>query len=267
MKLSVIVVSLNAGKELKKTIQSVLDQTSDEFEIVIKDGGSTDGSLEFLPTDDRIRLFVQKDRGIYDAMNQAAKKAEGDYVIFMNCGDTFYAEDNISTICRNIDACGDSELNTIFYGDCYTVNRDAIVHYPEVFDDYFCFSKTLCHQATVFPRRLFEIREYQGDRFPVCGDFEFYVNAYCHGTKFKKIPAVLANYEGGGASETVKNRKRAIEEKKMILKENFDAAAYRKNWIKLQLHGKGITQMLAKSKYLYSAYSYLAGVVYREKNK
>ena len=68
---SIVVVCLNPGEKLLKTVQSVLNQKYGNYEIVVKDGGSTDGSLEQLPADSRIRVYTRPDCGIYDAMNQA----------------------------------------------------------------------------------------------------------------------------------------------------------------------------------------------------
>ena len=72
---SIVVVSLNPGEKLVPTLKSVLDQDYGNFEIIIKDGGSTDGSvekLEELPADSRIRFFREPDKGIYDGMNPGA---------------------------------------------------------------------------------------------------------------------------------------------------------------------------------------------------
>ena len=84
IRFSIITVCLNAGEDLIATVTDTLCQTYENFEIVVKDGFSTDGSVEKLPADDRIRLVRKKDTGIYDAMNQAVREATGDYLIFMN---------------------------------------------------------------------------------------------------------------------------------------------------------------------------------------
>ena len=95
---SIIVVCLNPGNKLKMTIDSIRMQTYDNYEIIVKDGMSEDGSVETLPQDERIRLFQKQDKGIYDAMNQAAEHINGRYVYFLNCGDVFNdAEDRKST--------------------------------------------------------------------------------------------------------------------------------------------------------------------------
>ena len=95
---SIVIVSLNPGKKLAKTVKSVLRQEYGNFEIIIKDGGSTDGSLPedvpaegaCLAADSRVRIFRGPDRGIYDGMNQALPEINGDYVLFLNCGDSLY---------------------------------------------------------------------------------------------------------------------------------------------------------------------------------
>lgn len=77
---SIIVVCLNAGQRLQDTVESILGQRYENFEVVVKDGGSSDGSIEMLGNifqDERIRVYTQKDNGIYDAMNQAVKMAKG----------------------------------------------------------------------------------------------------------------------------------------------------------------------------------------------
>ena len=96
MKFSIITVCLNPGEKLGITLESVLGQTCEDAEIIVKDGCSRDGSVEKWqrehggdPGADRVRIFVEKDSGIYDAMNQAAAHAQGEFLLFLNCGDAF----------------------------------------------------------------------------------------------------------------------------------------------------------------------------------
>ena len=93
---SILVVCLNAGSKLEQTITSIQAQDFTDYEIIVKDGGSTDGSLDFLKG--QLRILQQKDSGIYDAMNQAAEAARGRYVYFLNCGDFFAERDVLSKI-------------------------------------------------------------------------------------------------------------------------------------------------------------------------
>ena len=91
MKISVITVVYNDLAGLKKTAESVLSQTSADFEYIILDGESTDGTVEYMNSlQFRGKKKSQSDSGIYNAMNTAVKMAEGDYCLFMNAGDTFH---------------------------------------------------------------------------------------------------------------------------------------------------------------------------------
>ena len=95
MKFSIITVCLNAGNDLSDTVDSILNQTYNDYELIIKDGMSTDGSIEKLPQNSHIKLIQCKDSGIYDAMNQGIMEAQGDYCIFINAGDTIYCNDTL----------------------------------------------------------------------------------------------------------------------------------------------------------------------------
>ena len=124
MLFSIITVCFNAGEKLKNTLENILAQTYGDFEIIVKDGGSTDKSLESIPEDSRIKVFSEKDKGIYDAMNIAVSQASGDYVIFMNCGDSFYDENVLKNAAVNMSDKPDSK---IYYGDAYFASAKEII--------------------------------------------------------------------------------------------------------------------------------------------
>jgi len=258
MKFSIVIVTLNAGENLLKTIHSIKKQKYTDYEIIIKDGGSDDNSISTVTTDNQTKVYIEKDSGIYDAMNQALDNVSGDLIIFLNSGDTFYNDNVLSTIDDFISKVKGYEPGTIFYGDCYTVNRNSYVKYPDVFDDYTCFTKTLCHQATVYTSNLFYKRKFNLN-YKIASDFEYYVHSYKHGVKFVHIPIVMVNYLGGGASEIYINRKKSINESEIILKENFSEIQFKKIKKKMLLTGLLIKRWLAGSKLLYKPYSNLAG--------
>jgi len=81
---SIIVVSLNAEKTIGITLNSILEQTCTDYEIVIKDGKSKDNTLGMIPENEKIRIYSESDRSVYDAMNQALDYAKGKFIIFMN---------------------------------------------------------------------------------------------------------------------------------------------------------------------------------------
>lgn len=81
IKFSIITVCLNAGNDLLETVESTLKQSYDEFEIIVKDGFSKDGSIEKLPQNKKVCVYQERDKNVYDAMNQAIAYATGDYSI------------------------------------------------------------------------------------------------------------------------------------------------------------------------------------------
>jgi glycosyltransferase involved in cell wall biosynthesis len=117
MKLSVITINYNNCDGLRKTIESVVSQTFTDFEYIIIDGGSTDGSVDVIKEyAGRIDYWVsERDRGCYHAMNKGVKVAQGEYVIFMNSGDSFYTNDVIDAFVKENPTedvlCGDMFLS------------------------------------------------------------------------------------------------------------------------------------------------------------
>ena len=102
MKFSIITVSLNSGPKLLETVENILKQTYKDFEIIVKDGGSTDESLSKVKdlNSPFVKVVETPDKGIYDAMNEAVKYATGDYVLFLNAGDKFYSGDVLERVAR-----------------------------------------------------------------------------------------------------------------------------------------------------------------------
>ena len=257
---SIIIVSLNSGDSLLFTINSVLEQNYSNFEIIVKDGMSSDSSLINIPNNDRrIKIFKKPDKGIYDAMNQAIQYAKGRFVIFMNCGDSFYDSKVLNNLCNFLE-----EENAIYYGNCYTRNRGYVLKYPDVFNDYVCFTKTLCHQSTIYPLKLLKQRSFNTD-YRIDADFEYYVNAYCNGTKIKHIDMIISNYEGGGVSETPKNRKESIKKAKLILKKNLGNKRYYLAKFKADLRLFSFKQWLSSLSWFYPLYIKIAAKHYGRK--
>ena len=115
IRFSVVTVCLNAEDTIQDTIQSVIKQTYDNYEYIIMDGISTDGTLDLIKKydDKHIILYSEKDTGLYNAMNKAAMHCNSDYIIFMNSGDCFHDKNVLQD-----NAYFASEKNTdIIYGN------------------------------------------------------------------------------------------------------------------------------------------------------
>ncbi len=114
---SIIVVCRNAGKKLHDTIASIRSQTEKNYEIVVQDGLSTDGSVEGLTAGTDLKVFRERDEGIYDAMNRAVSHTEGKYLFFLNCGDYFADENVLAQVKREIEkhgGPGGADLSVVF---------------------------------------------------------------------------------------------------------------------------------------------------------
>lgn len=124
-KISIITVSFNAVNVIEETILSVIGQTYPNIEYIIIDGGSTDGTTDIIKKyADKISYWISEpDKGIYDGMNKGIDKVTGDWVNFMNAGDSFYNKDVVKKIfSQKID----SHIEVI-YGDSYTIYSDKEV--------------------------------------------------------------------------------------------------------------------------------------------
>lgn len=221
---SILVVSLNPGGKLVETIRSVTEQTYKDYEVVVKDGGSRDGSLdmlkEFLRAEsagERVRILEQADSGIYDGMNQATRAAKGEYLYFLNCGDFFASEDALAQAAGEIeDVLRRGDTPGIFYGDILDALRGQVVASNPRMDNFACYRNVPCHQACIYHYSLFEERGYD-PAYRVRADYEHFLwSCFRRDARPRYIPVTLASYEGGGFSETPENRRRSAREHREI---------------------------------------------------
>ena len=233
---SIIVVCLNAGDKLHETVRSIQRQTEQDYQIIIKDGISTDrATTEYLAqmeresvSDSRISVYRnEKDSGIYDAMNQAVRHILGDYVIFLNCGDLFCDEQVLARVREQIEQCagtGNEDLDNngrrvphIFYGNICERMTGTMVQSNPVIDDFACYRNLPCHQACFYEAALLRERGFD-TKYRVRADYEHFLWCYYQGgAKPVYMPVTVAFYEGGGFSETGENRRRSKQEHKEIV--------------------------------------------------
>ena len=144
-KISVVTINYNDKNGLNKTILSVLQQSTNNFEYIIIDGGSTDGSARLLEDyKDQISFSVtENDNGIYHAMNKGIRAATGEFIIFMNSGDVFYDETIIEKILVKL-----KDGDEIIYGDvlinsAVSENTSIQIH-PEKLTFRYFYERTIC---------------------------------------------------------------------------------------------------------------------------
>lgn len=226
MKFSIITVCLNPGEKLKATLESVLRQTCGDVEVVLKDGGSTDGSVECwrkenasLPGAERVRVIVEKDAGIYDAMNQAVSLAKGDFLLFLNCGDVFPDNGVLERTARIIEEeerAGTDMDRLVLYGDTYSGKNDVTIASAPVITGFTCYRNIPCHQSCVYSAALCRERPYDL-RYKIRADYDHFLWCfYCGGAKMLHMDFTVSSYEGGGYSESSENRQQDRQEHRQI---------------------------------------------------
>lgn len=275
---SIIVVSLNPGERLKQTLNSILDQTFSDYEVIIKDGGSKDGSLDFLAEESilekhpQIRLIKQPDKSIYDGMNQAVSYVNGKYIQFLNCGDLFYNQEVLQKTADyilaqkksagNMDAQDDFQEPVIFYGNQYNLLQNSIVTSAPQINDFTCYRNVPCHQVCFYDRRLFTKRAYL-PQYTVRADYEHFL--YCiyeENAHAFSMPVTVCVYEGGGYSETKENRKKSAAQHKEITSKYLGKKAVKYRLIMI-LTLSGLRGKIAESPKLSKFYNAVKSILYQ----
>ena len=242
---SIVVVSLNPGERLKNTLDSIIKQTYTNYEVILKDGGSSDGSLQELMEDgyfkdkNQIKIIQKKDKSIYDGMNQAVQEVSGRYVQFLNCGDYFYSDTVLEEVASYVDKERKESIEItsedefaidvlqnpikIYYGNQYNQVQDTIIYSAPKINDFTCYRNVPCHQVCFYDYRLFENRAFDL-QYKVRADYEhFLYSIYEEKAEGISMPIIIASYEGGGFSETKENRKKSAMEHAEITKKYLGA--------------------------------------------
>lgn len=219
-KFSIITVNYNNLEGLKKTIESVNNQTYKEFEYVVIDGGSNDGSMNFLETNKaQFNYWVSEpDNGVYQAMNKGIEKATGEYLLFLNSGDHFY---NNRVLEKNQRFLNDSD---IIYFDLQVVEGDKkfIKTYPNTLSFSYFVEDTLPHPATFIKKEAFVKTNLYKEDFKIVSDWKFFIDAICkYNLSYKRISKPLSTFYIGGLSSNPENQIIKFKEKEDVIKGDY----------------------------------------------
>ena len=201
MKYSIITVNYNNKDGLRKTIESVIHQSFRDFEYIIIDGGSTDGSADALKEyDAQIDYWVSEpDKGIYNAMNKGIAQAKGEYLNFMNSGDCFYAPDILEKV-----ASYNYETDFIVGRDYHfneEIQKGHVSILPSRTTMIHFFVATLDHQSSFIRRELFDNSPYD-EGYRLVSDWIFFTEKIVRdGKQVQFIPDIICRREEGGLSE------------------------------------------------------------------
>lgn len=217
--LSVITVVYNNVRNIEATMLSVLNQTYPDIEYIIIDGLSTDGTLEVINKyKSRVAKFIsEKDKGIYDAMNKGLAMATGDYVIFMNSGDEFYAADTVE---RVFASAPDAD---IYYGETEMIDAGGQSlgqrrhKAPDQFNwRSFKYGMSVSHQAIYIRRALTEPYD---SRYQLSADIDWIIRAAKKAKKIVNVHRYVARYLVGGMSKS--RHRHSLTERFNIMKRYY----------------------------------------------
>lgn len=213
MKVTVITVCLNASANITETIESVLGQKGCDYEYIIKDGGSSDETLEIIEKYElqfrekgrELKVFIQIDKGIYDAMNQALVLCgETDYVIFMNAGDKFYNNHVLEDFCKR-----NSKAEIQIGLTCLKLKKGTIIAQPHINAEIFSFY----HQSVFVKTQIMKMYGFNID-YKIAADRDALLKIRKEGYDVTLINMVVSMYDSEGFS--TKHMDRMIKESREI---------------------------------------------------
>ena len=211
--LSIITVNLNNRDGLQRTIDSVVGQTFTDYEWIVIDGGSTDGSRELIEQyqDHFAHWCSEPDKGIYNAINKGIAHAKGDYIQILNSGDRLFETNTLEVLfSKKYDA-------DILYGDAMLLYPDGSridKHYPDTLSLNYFIHDVINHQASFFRRKVFDGHPYNED-YLIAGDWAYCLEAVCRGLHFQHVPQTIVYYDNNGISAQWTERQ--IKERQEIL--------------------------------------------------
>lgn len=215
MKYSIITINYNNCDGLIRTIESVINQTCKDYEFIVIDAASTDGSVDIIKKyQNDINYWVSEpDDGIYNGMNKGILKAQGEYVIFMNSGDIFYDLFTLEKVRKMMD---DSD---IIVGSDYNVDpatgASATTVLPLRVSMATFFVQTFPHQSSFIRRSLFDGSLYD-ESLKIVADWKFFMNKVVYeGSTVQLLHLIVSKREQNGISNT--QAAKVHEERQLVL--------------------------------------------------
>ena len=221
MKYSIITVNYNNYNGLRNTIESVINQTYRDYEFIVIDGGSSDGSKELLKEfDEYIDYWVSEpDKGIYNGMNKGIARAHGEYLNFMNSGDTFYKSttlDEVNTMMDGSDIIVGSD-----YNEDPKTGKSAITVLPIRISFATFFMQTLPHQSTFIRQSLFHDCLYD-EQLKIVADWKFFLKKIVYDeSTVQLLDLIICKREQDGISNIQSTK--VNEERKLVLSQILPA--------------------------------------------
>jgi glycosyltransferase involved in cell wall biosynthesis len=246
--ISVITPCFNSARTLRDTIESVRSQDYRDWEHIIIDGGSQDGTLELLRDYPHLQWSSEKDEGHYDAMNKGIATARGDCIVILNADDCFRP----GALHATAEAFQKNPAWDALFGDVVFVDErgEKIYQREEAGYDYKVLLYGLdyiCHQALFVRKGVYErLGGYRQKDFRNSADYEFKLRLGRAGCKVGHVPALLVNYRYHGQGQSADRRiiRNMMRETDIIRREHGNAGGWRGALLQVVFKAKRQAQKL-----------------------
>ena len=203
VKFSIVTINYNNLSGLKNTVESVIKQKFNDFEFIVIDGESSDGSKEYLQNNSsRFTYWVsEKDHGVYHAMNKGLSKATGEFSLFLNSGDYFFDVGVLARVNKHINPTIDLVYGLIQWEGIEPLwnPRSGIQAFEMV------FQSLIPHQATFFKTKVIQTMEGYDESYKVISDWGLMISMIDQGYKTQKMDLIISICEAQGISGTYEN--------------------------------------------------------------
>ncbi|WP_052158152.1 glycosyltransferase family 2 protein [Lacinutrix jangbogonensis] len=198
--LSIIIPTYNSASTLSATLDSILNQTFKDVELLIMDGLSIDKTLEiatrYQKQFDNVFVYSEKDKGVYDAMNKGIDLSKGDFLYFMGSDDVFYN----NTVLANMLTKG-NVLFDFIYGSVEFKKSKRIHSGESSFNKLVWEQISICHQAIFYSRETFDTIGYYNLKYFIHADYDFNIRCFKNkAIKIKYVDSIVAIFNEAGLS-------------------------------------------------------------------
>lgn len=246
MKISVVTVCKNAEKVIGNTIKSVLMQKGNgcEYEYLIQDGNSQDNTLRiangyegsFSKFHISYKVYSELDAGIYDGMNKAVEKCSGDWIIFLNAGDTFY-DDKILSYFVRVERISEYDIAIGHTNYLFSSNSKELIvtrNHNDIYEGVGICQQSIFYKKELLNRRKFDLK------YKLLADYEYLLYMKTQNFRFLNINIIIANYDYNGLSSI--KCQQVYQEKKEIMEQYGIIYKKRRSKIYLMVKEKLITR-------------------------
>ncbi|BAO74406.1 glycosyltransferase family 2 protein [Winogradskyella sp. PG-2] len=222
MLISIITINYNNKAGLSNTLNSVISQSFVNFEYIVIDGNSTDGSKEIVEAHkEKLSYWIsERDLGIYNAMNKGIRASKGKYLLFLNSGDTLNDSNKLQVVSEYLKTNKD-----IYYGNLELIHKtyNEVKVYPDQLSfNYFYNKGHIPHPSSFIKRTLFHKVYLYKEKFKIVSDWDFFVCAICkHNATYCHINKVISKYKTDGISADPKYVNVVQNEREQSIIDNF----------------------------------------------